>query len=146
MTSPAGARDGQTLRLRGKGQPGLGGGPPGNAYVEIRVSAHPIFTRAGNDIETEIEWPIGFDEAILGAKVEVPTLSGRVAMGGPKRATTGQQLRLKGTGIARERCSWRSICAVEDLYSDQSGRRDEAYHARVARSDPRAAARVARSG
>lgn len=101
MTSPAGARDGQTLRLRGKGQPGLGGGQPGNDYVEIRVSAHPIFTRAGNDIETEVEWSIGFDEAILGAKVEVPTLSGRVAMGGPKRATTGQQLRLKGTGIAR---------------------------------------------
>ena len=98
MTIPVGVRDGQTLRLRGKGQPGLRGGPAGDAYVEITVSPHPVFTRDGNDIE--IELPIGFDEAILGAKVEVPTLSGRVAMGIPKGATTGQRLRLKGRGIA----------------------------------------------
>ncbi|MFZ1470381.1 MAG: DnaJ C-terminal domain-containing protein [Paracoccaceae bacterium] len=98
MTIPVGVRDGQTLRLRGKGQPGYGGGPAGDAYVAISVSAHPVFTRDGNDIE--IDLPIGFDEAILGAKVEVPTLSGRVAMSIPKGATSGQRLRLKGRGIA----------------------------------------------
>ncbi len=98
MTIPAGVRDGQTLRLRGKGQPGLGGGPAGDAYVEISVAAHPVFVRDGNDIE--IELPIGFDEAVLGAKVEVPTLSGRVALSVPKGATTAQRLRLKGRGIA----------------------------------------------
>ena len=98
LTLPAGVRDGQTLRLRGKGQPGHGGGPAGDAYVEISVLAHPVFTRDGNDIEVEL--PIGFDEAVLGARVEVPTLSGRVAMSVPKGATTGQRLRLKGRGIA----------------------------------------------
>lgn len=98
LTIPAGVRDGQTLRLRGKGQPGVGGGPAGDAYVELSVGTHPIFTRDGNDIEVEL--PIGFDEAILGAKIEVPTLSGKVSMSIPKGATTGQRLRLKGKGVA----------------------------------------------
>jgi len=95
---PAGVRDGQTLRLRGKGQAGVGGGPAGDAYVELSVDTHPVFTRDGNDIEVEL--PISFDEAILGAKVEVPTLTGKVSMGIPKGATSGQRLRLKGKGVA----------------------------------------------
>ncbi len=98
LAIPAGVRDGQTLRLRGKGQPGVGGGPAGDAYAEISVAAHPAFTRDGSDIEIEV--PISFDEAVLGAKIEVPTLSGRVAMSVPKGASTGQRLRLKGKGIA----------------------------------------------
>ncbi|MFP7671862.1 DnaJ C-terminal domain-containing protein [Marivita sp. S0852] len=98
LTIPVGVRDGQTLRLRGKGQPGLGGGPAGDAYVEIGVQPHKLFTRDGNDIEVEV--PIGFDEAVLGAKIEVPTLSGKVSMGVPKGASSGQRLRLKGKGIA----------------------------------------------
>lgn len=97
LTIPAGVRDGQTLRLRGKGQPGIGGGPAGDAYVEIAVGAHPVFARDGNDIEVEV--PIAFDEAILGAKIEVPTLTGRVSMTIPKGASSGQRLRLSGRGI-----------------------------------------------
>lgn len=97
LTIPAGVRDGQTLRLRGKGQPGLGGGPAGDAYVEISVRPHPVFTRDGNDIEVEV--PVSFDEAVLGARVEVPTLSGRVSMSIPKGASSGQRLRLKGKGV-----------------------------------------------
>ncbi|TYB81140.1 DnaJ C-terminal domain-containing protein [Maritimibacter fusiformis] len=97
LTIPAGVREGQILRLRGKGQPGLGGGPAGDAYVEIGVRPHPVFKRDGNDIEVEV--PISFDEAVLGAKVEVPTLSGRVSMGIPKGASSGQRLRLKGKGV-----------------------------------------------
>lgn len=98
LTIPAGVRDGQTLRLRGKGQAGVGGGPDGDAYVELGVGSHPVFTRDGNDIEVEL--PIRFDEAVLGARIEVPTLSGKVSMGIPKGATTGQRLRLKGKGVA----------------------------------------------
>ncbi len=101
LTIPAGVRDGQTLRLRGKGQLGLGGAPAGDAYVEIGVRPHPVFTRDGNDIEVDL--PISFDEAVLGAKIEVPTLTGRVSMTIPKGATTGQRLRLKGRGIAPAR-------------------------------------------
>ncbi len=97
LTIPAGVRDGQTLRLRGKGQPGIGGGPAGDAYVEITLRAHKVFTRDGNDIEIEV--PIAFDEAVLGAKIEVPTLSGTVTMGVPKGASSGQRLRLKGKGV-----------------------------------------------
>ncbi len=97
LTIPAGVRDGQALRLRGKGQPGMGGGPAGDAYVEIGVRPHKIFTRDGNDIEVEV--PIAFDEAVLGARIEVPTLSGKVSMGVLKGAFSGQRLRLKGKGV-----------------------------------------------
>jgi DnaJ-class molecular chaperone len=98
LTIPAGVREGQTLRLRGKGQPGIGDGPPGDAYVEIAIRPDPLFTRTGDDIE--IELPITFDEAVLGAKVDVPTISGPVSMSVPKGASTGQRLRLKGKGVA----------------------------------------------
>lgn len=97
LSIPAGVRDGQTLRLRGKGQPGRGGGPAGDAYVSIGVLPHKVFTRDGNDIEVEV--PIGFDEAVLGAKIDLPTLSGKVSMTIPKGARSGQRLRLKGRGV-----------------------------------------------
>jgi DnaJ-class molecular chaperone len=97
LTIPAGVSDGQTLRLRGKGQPGRGDGPPGDALVEIGIRPHPLFTRDGNDIALEL--PITFDEAVLGAKVEVPTIDGRVTMTVPKGASSGRRMRLKGKGI-----------------------------------------------
>ena len=96
---PAGVRDGQILRLRGKGGAGLGNGPAGDALVTIAVRPHPVFTREGDDIE--IELPITFDEAVLGAKVEVPTISGPVSMSVPRGSSSGRRLRLKGKGIAR---------------------------------------------
>ena len=97
LTIPAGVRDGQTLRLRGQGGPGLGGGPPGDAYVEIAVGPHQGFVRDGNDIVVEV--PITFDEAVLGGTVEVPTIHGPVSMKLPKGASSGRRLRLKGKGI-----------------------------------------------
>ena len=99
ITVPAGVRDGQTLRLRGKGAPGIGQGPAGDALVTISVKPHPVFSRDGDDIEVEL--PITFDEAVLGAKVDVPTLTGSVTMTIPKGASSGQRLRLKGKGIKR---------------------------------------------
>ena len=99
ISVPAGVRDGQTLRLRGKGAPGYGKGPAGDALVTIAVAPHPVFTRDGDDIEMEL--PITFDEAVLGAKVDVPTIQGSVAMTIPPGASSGQRLRLKGKGIKR---------------------------------------------
>jgi len=99
ISIPAGVRDGQTLRLRGKGGAGLGDGPAGDALVTVGVRPHPVFTREGDDIE--IELPITFDEAVLGARVEVPTISGTVSMSVPRGASSGRRLRLKGKGIAR---------------------------------------------
>lgn len=99
ITIPAGVRDGQTLRLRGKGMPGYGQGPAGDALVTISVTDHPVFSRDGDDIELDL--PITFDEAVLGAKVDVPTIHGSVAMTIPPGASSGQRLRLKGKGIRR---------------------------------------------
>ena len=95
---PPGINDGQTLRLRGKGGPGLGQGPAGDAFVTVGVRPHPVFVRDGDNIEVEL--PITFDEAVLGAKVEVPTVDGAVSMTIPKGASSGHRLRLKGKGIA----------------------------------------------
>jgi DnaJ-class molecular chaperone len=99
VTIPPETRAGQTLRLRGKGRPGIGGGPPGDAMVEIDVRQHPFFTRKGDDIH--IELPISLKEAVLGGKIKVPTPSGPVTMSIPKWANTGTALRLKGKGVPR---------------------------------------------
>lgn len=96
---PQGIRDGQTIRLRGKGQPGIGKGDPGDALIKIHVADHPQFTRDGEDIRLTL--PIGLDEAVLGAKVAVPTISGKVKLSIPKGASSGQVLRLKGKGVKR---------------------------------------------
>jgi DnaJ-class molecular chaperone len=95
----AGARNGQILRLKGKGMPGIGGGPPGDALVEIEVQPHKFFTREGDDIRVEV--PISLREAVLGAKISVPTPTGPVTMTVPKGSNTGTVLRLKGRGIGR---------------------------------------------
>ena len=98
LTIPAGTRDGTLLRLKGKGAPGYGGGPPGDALVELAVAPHPIFERDGADIHMDLA--ISLDEAVLGGKVEVPTTTGRVNMTVPKGASSGHVLRLKGKGVA----------------------------------------------
>lgn len=95
---PEGASDGQVIRLRAKGGEGYGEGGRGDAYLTLHVGEDPDWTRDGNDVT--ITLPISIDEAVLGGKVEVPTLSGKVAMNLPKGATTGQKLRLKGKGIS----------------------------------------------
>jgi DnaJ-class molecular chaperone len=97
VTIPAGVTDGQILRLRGKGNPGIGEGEPGDALIEIHVRPHPVFKREDDDIVVEV--PITFDEAVLGGKIEVPTIGGRVFATVPPGSNTGQTLRLKGRGI-----------------------------------------------
>jgi len=97
LNVPAGVGDGQVLRLKGKGARGLGAGESGDALVEIRVRAHALFKRADDDILLEV--PITVDEAVLGAKVEVPTITGRVQLTIPKGTSSGRVFRLKGKGI-----------------------------------------------
>lgn len=97
LTVPEGVTDGQVLRLKGKGAPGLRGGESGDALIEIRVRPHAQFKRQGDDILLEI--PITIDEAVLGAKIEVPTISGRVALQIPKATSSGRVFRLKGKGV-----------------------------------------------
>jgi DnaJ-class molecular chaperone len=94
---PAGIGDRQTLRLKGQGMPGFEGGPPGDAYVELHVQPHPFFERKDNNVHVEL--PVTLGEAVLGGKVEVPTIDGPVTMTVPKGSNTGSTLRLRGRGI-----------------------------------------------
>ena len=94
---PPGIEDGQILRLKGQGGPGLNGGPAGDALIEIHTEAHPLFTREGNDIHVAL--PITLQEAVLGGRITVPTPAGPVHMTVPKRSDTGTRLRLRGRGI-----------------------------------------------
>jgi DnaJ-class molecular chaperone len=94
---PAGVDDGQVLRLRGKGAPSPGEGPPGDALVQIAVEPHRFFTREGDDIHVEL--PITVKEAAVGGEVRAPTPTGSVMLRVPKGASTGDTLRLKGKGV-----------------------------------------------
>ncbi len=95
---PAGTENGQTLRLKGQGLPGVNGGQAGDAYVEITVEPHPFFTRKGNDIHIEV--PISLPEAVLGGSISVPTIQGSVTMKVPAGSNSGKTLRLKDKGVA----------------------------------------------
>ena len=94
---PAGVRDGHLLRLKGQGMAGLGGGPPGDALVEIAVAPHPLFRREGDNIIVEL--PVTIQEAVLGATLEVPTIKGKVRLTIPPNSGSGTRLRLRGRGI-----------------------------------------------
>ena len=96
---PQGAYDGQTLRLRGKGGPGYGGGPAGDALIGLSVRPHPVFRREQDDILLTL--PITIDEAVLGSKVVTPTIDGPVSLSIPKGASSGRILRMRGRGVAR---------------------------------------------
>ena len=97
LTIPAGVEDGQILRLRGQGRPGVGGGPPGDALVVIHVRPHPLFERKGDEIHLEL--PVTLAEAVLGGRVRVPTPTGAVNLAIPKGSNTGRTLRLRGKGV-----------------------------------------------
>lgn len=96
---PQGTEDGQTLRLRGKGQPGYAGGPAGDALITVRVTPHAVFRRDGDDILVTL--PITIDEAVLGGKVTTPTIDGPVGLTIPRGVSSGHILRLRGRGITR---------------------------------------------
>jgi DnaJ-class molecular chaperone len=94
---PPGLKDGQMIRLRGRGGAGRSGGPPGDVLIHVSVAPHPYFTRDGFDLK--IDLPVTLKEAVLGGKVPVQTLSGTVALSIPPGANSGKVLRLKGKGI-----------------------------------------------
>lgn len=97
LTVPEGVTDGQVLRLKGRGASGFGGAEAGDALVEIKVKPHTDFRRQGDDIAIDVA--ITIDEAVLGAKIEVPTVTGRVQLTIPKGTSSGRTFRLKGKGV-----------------------------------------------
>jgi DnaJ-class molecular chaperone len=95
---PPGIHDGATIRLAGQGEPSLTGGPSGDLLVTVHVAAHPYFRREGANLLLEV--PISIPEAVLGAKIDVPTLSeGLVTVTIPAGTSSGAKLRLKGKGV-----------------------------------------------
>ena len=95
---PAGVGHGQTIRLAGKGQPGLNGGPDGDLYIEISVAEHPVFGRSGRNLTVEI--PISYTTAVLGGEASVPTLDGgSVTVKIPAGTQVGTTLRVRGRGV-----------------------------------------------
>jgi DnaJ-class molecular chaperone len=106
---PPGTSDGDILRLRGRGAPGRNNGPAGDALIEIKVAPHRFFRREGQDIRLDL--PVSVQEAVLGAKVNVPTPAGTVAMTLKPHSDTGTELRLRGRGVPAK-----GSIAAGDLY------------------------------
>lgn len=94
---PAGVEDGQRIRVKGRGGAGQNGGPPGDLYVNVHVSAHPVFGRKGRNLTAKV--PVTFPEAALGSTVTVPTLDGTVTLRIPPGTPTGKTFRVKGHGV-----------------------------------------------
>lgn len=96
---PPGVEDGQRIRLKGRGQPGRNGGAPGDLFLVCKVQRHEYFTRHGTDVYVNV--PVRITEAVLGAKIEVPTLDGTATVTLPPGTASGTKLRLANRGIAK---------------------------------------------
>ncbi len=132
---PAGVKSGQKIRLKGRGGPGRGGGPPGDLFVHVKVKNHPLFGRAGNDLTLEV--PITFAEAALGADISVPTLDGAmVKMRIPAGTNAGKTFRLRGKGGAGDLLVTVTV-AVPTQLSDEQKAAVEAFAA-LSPESPRA--------
>jgi molecular chaperone DnaJ len=138
---PVGVKDGQKIRLRGKGNPGDQGAPAGDLILTVQVGPHPLFGRDGDNLTVDL--PVTFAEAALGATVSVPTLSGdpvkvRIAAGTPN----GRVLRVKGRGIATKNHTGDLLAkvsvAIPQRLSDKAREAVEVLRAEESDADPRA--------
>jgi molecular chaperone DnaJ len=97
---PAGVKDAARIKVAGKGEPGVAGGPSGDLFVRVRVAQHPVFGRKGDDLTVDL--PVTFAEAALGANVQVPTLNGPVTLKVPAGTQSGKTFRVRGKGAPRK--------------------------------------------
>lgn len=136
-----GTRDGQRIRLQGKGNAGTHGGATGDLYVIIRAGSHPLFRRAGDDIHLNV--PITIAEATLGAKVDVPTIDGRAQLRIPPGTQSGQKLRMRERGVENPQAGGQrgdQIVTVEIVVpqlTDERSREIMREFARLNSQDPR---------
>ena len=140
VSIPAGVRDGSRVRLAGKGEPGRGGGPPGDLYVVTRVTESPVFKRKGDHVEVEV--PLTIPEALAGATIEVPTLKGSKKLRVPAGTKPGTIQRLRGegpprlSGKGRGDIHYRMVLDVPDRLSDEQKQAVEDL-SKVMNGDPR---------
>ncbi len=140
---PAGVKDGQRIRLRGKGAPGERGGPNGDLYIQVHVKPHPVFGRSGDNLTMTL--PITFDEATLGAAVKVPTLEGRpVTLKIPAGTPNGRTFRVRGRGATRRDGTRGDLLVSVEVtvpteLSDEARAAVETLRAQTDGADPRAA-------
>jgi molecular chaperone DnaJ len=139
---PAGVKDGQRIRLRGKGASGERGGPAGDLYVNVKVADHPVFGRKGDNLTIEV--PVSFDEAALGADIKVPTLAGApVTVKIPPGTPNGRTFRVRGRGVVRKDGHKGDLLVTVDVQvpaalNDKARQAVEAYREATAGSDIRA--------
>ena len=108
---PAGVKDGQRIRLKGKGAAGENGGPAGDLYVSVKVTSHRLFGRKGDDLTLEV--PVSFDEAALGADIKIPTMGGTpVTLKIPAGTPNGRTFRVRGKGARRSDGTYGSLLAT----------------------------------
>jgi molecular chaperone DnaJ len=137
----AGTRDGQRIRLQGKGNAGVNGGAPGDLYVIVRTGSHPVFVRTGDDIHLTV--PITIAEAALGSKVDVPTIEGRAQLRIPPGTQSGQKLRMRERGVENASVSGQrgdQIVTVEVVVpqlNDERSREIMREFAKLNNQDPR---------
>jgi molecular chaperone DnaJ len=98
---PAGVKDGQRIRVRGRGEAGGAGGAAGDLYVRVRVEPHRVFGRKGNDLTVDL--PVTYSEAALGANVQVPTMNGAVTLKIPAGTSSGKTFRVRGKGVPKSK-------------------------------------------
>ena len=140
---PAGVRDGQKIRLKGKGAAGENGGPAGDLMITVHVGAHPLFGRKGDNLTLDV--PVTFDEAALGAEIKVPTLAGSpVTLRIPPGTPNGRVLRVRGRGAPRKDGSQGDLLVTVDVQvpatlDDASRAAVTAYREARSGEDPRAA-------
>jgi molecular chaperone DnaJ len=138
---PAGVRDGQKIKVKGKGASGEGGAPAGDLYVTVSVSGHPVFGRSGDNLT--VTAPVSFTEAALGAEIKVPTLSaGSVTLKVPPGTPNGRTFRLRGKGMPRKDGTRGDLLVtvevdVPSVLSKESKAALEALRAAEAGTDPR---------
>jgi molecular chaperone DnaJ len=138
---PAGVADGQRIKLKGKGAPGERGGPPGDLYVRVHVSSHPVFGRSGHNLTITV--PVTFPEAALGAEIKVPSHRGMpVSLRIPAGTPNGRTFRVRGKGVRRQDSTYGDLLVTVQVEvpketSGQAKEALEAFRTATAGPDPR---------
>jgi len=139
---PAGIEDGKKIRLRGQGEPGPDGGTPGDVLLTVRVAPHPCFQRRGNQLHLSV--PVTLPEAVLGAKIDIPTPRGTVSLKVPPGTSSGTKLRVRGHGVAAKDGPGDLLAEIEIVLPQEIDQATREAIARLDRNypdDPRATLR-----